>query len=103
MKVIPKRAVCTTFDIYVRIIFLQHNLIYCLRLLVTEKLVYYGEYIIIVKTIRSLHVFLTPQKPHFHIGQKYICIHLFFLFPEYIYEGLWRVLAICKNKTGLSE
>ena len=81
MKVIPKRAVCTTFDIYVRIIFVQHNLIYCLRLLVTEKLVYYGEYIIIVKTIRSLHVFLTPQKPHFHIGQKYICIHLFFLFP----------------------
>ena len=48
-------------------------------------------------------LFLTPRKPHFHIGQKYLCIHLLFLFPEYIYEGLWRVSAKCKNKTGLSE
>jgi hypothetical protein len=48
-------------------------------------------------------LFLTPRKPHFHIGQKYLCIHVLFLFPEYIYEGFWRVSAKCKNKTGLSE
>ena len=86
-RVSQKRVVCTTFDIYVRIMCVQHSLIYYLQWLATEKLVYYGEYIIVVKTIRSLHVIFNS---------------IVFISRIYLW-GLVASLGEMKNKTGLSE
>ena len=99
-RVSQKRTVCTTFDIYVRIICVQHNLIYYLQWLATEKLVYYGEYIIIVKAIRSLHViFNTTETPFSYRTKMHMYPSIVFIFRIYLW-GLVTSFGEMQKQNG---
>ena len=102
-RISQKRAVCTTLYIYVRIMCVQHSLVYYLQWLATEKLVYYDEYIIIVETIRSLHaIFSTTETQFAYRTKKNMYTSIVFFFRIYLW-GLVASFGEMQKKTGLSE